>query len=581
MSRLTGKASLLLLLGAIGCESLLGVDFDRAHIADDAGADVASGGSGGSAGAGTGGAAGTAGVAPDASADADADAPENGDAGGDAPDGCSVDGAVACYDGPAGTAGVGLCKTGLLTCSADVLTCEGQVTPVFEDPTTAADDSCDGYTGNYLSNLQFGASGTQRVDGFGLDSAGNMFVVGTFYGTFTIGSDTLTSAGGADIYLAKLDSQGNGVWAKSFGSADQEAAAGLVVDGLGNVIISGEIIGPTDFGDGVHTPLNGQYTAYLAKFDTNGNIAWSGAWGNAVHATWGYAVAVGPSNEVMLAGAFRESLQFGSTPPLVGAVGDVGEAYLAVFDSSGTPLFSRGFIAPGQQLVVQSTIDANGNLYVTGTTDDVITVAGGSIGAPGKNAFVAVFDPTGSALWSQPLGPLTGTSGYSVGGVAVDAQGNVAVTTTYVGTTTLGSTQHTSVNGSQDILVAELDSSGNFLWSQSFGDATDDENPRRIAVDSLGNVVVAGNVRTQLSCGGKLLPYSGGDDVFVLKLSQAGDPLWCQVFGGSGMDAVNAVRTNAANQVLAAGAFESSMNLGTDALVSLGGTDALIVKFEP
>ncbi len=59
--------------------------------------------------------------------------------------GCTDDHVRSCYDGPAGTPGVGVCKTGTQRCSGgEYGACEGQVTPTAEQCDNNKDDDCDG-----------------------------------------------------------------------------------------------------------------------------------------------------------------------------------------------------------------------------------------------------------------------------------------------------------------------------------------------------------------------------------------------------------------------------------------------------
>ena len=87
-----------------------------------------------------------------------------------------------------------------------------------------------------------------------LDSSGNIYTTGTFAGTADFdpgdGIANLTSTGGNDVFVSKLDMSGNYVWAKGFGGTNGESGYSVAVDSLGNVYTTGIFQGTADFDPG-------------------------------------------------------------------------------------------------------------------------------------------------------------------------------------------------------------------------------------------------------------------------------------------------------------------------------------------
>src|SRR5262245_60432354 len=114
--------------------------------------------------------------------------------------------------------------------------------------------------------------------GIATDSAGNVYVVGHFYGTADFSSFNLTNAGGSHLFVAKLDSSGNFLWAESTGSTGFEWAFGISTDSSANVYVTGGFENTVDFdmGPGTYNLTSaGGRDAYALKLDTNGSFIWA------------------------------------------------------------------------------------------------------------------------------------------------------------------------------------------------------------------------------------------------------------------------------------------------------------------
>ena len=119
-------------------------------------------------------------------------------------------------------------------------------------------------SGGLLWSHQIGTVDFDRYAGITIDSAGNIYAIGS-----TTGSLAATNQGSNDIILAKYDSAGNRLWIKQYGTSGTDQGSAVGTDSLGNVYICGETSG--NFG-AADTTFNTD--AYLAKLDTEGNIQW-------------------------------------------------------------------------------------------------------------------------------------------------------------------------------------------------------------------------------------------------------------------------------------------------------------------
>ena len=162
-------------------------------------------------------------------------------------------------------------------------------------------------------STSFGATTfAQEVTGIAADPSGNVFVGGSFTGTLTAGPTVLTSAGMGDLFVARLDPAGTAVWALRAGDAtDQVGAVHIAADPTGNVLVAGTLQGTIDLGGGQLTSVGGD-DIFLAKLDSSGNHIWSLRLGDAAGQQLN-AVALGGATTAAIAGSFAGSPDFGGT----------------------------------------------------------------------------------------------------------------------------------------------------------------------------------------------------------------------------------------------------------------------------
>lgn len=159
----------------------------------------------------------------------------------------------------------------------------------------------------------FGGRYNDRIKLVGADGQGNIYIHGEFRDVADWGGDKqLTAAGGADydIVLAKYDLNGDHKWSKRFGGQFDEVATGIAVDPAGNVTISGGFRKQISFGDGDHPSL-GEDDIYVARFDTNGKLAWAHTYGSQRDDAAG-GVASDAAGNTILTGWFQGLADFGN-----------------------------------------------------------------------------------------------------------------------------------------------------------------------------------------------------------------------------------------------------------------------------
>ena len=427
--------------------------------------------------------------------------------------------------------------------------------------------------GSYVWAKNFG--GTQGDVGYSVatDLSGNVLATGYFQGTADFGGGPLTSAGREDIFLAKFAADGSHVWSKHFGDTLQDSGFSVAVDASGNVFVTGEFMGTVDFGGGPLTSA-GSHDIFLAKFAPNGSHLWSKRFGNTTDDV-GAKLAVDASGNVVVTGVFSGTVDFGGGPLTSQAQFDL---FLAKFAPDGTHLWSKRFGSPSNNnegvVAVAVAVDASRNVLLTGHFQGTVDFGGGALTSVGPgDVFVAKYASDGSHLWSKHFGGTSFDTGY---GASVDGSGNVLVTGYFNGTVDFGGGLLTSA-GASDIFVAKFTADGSHLWSNRFGDTSEDRG-YSVATDASNNVLFTGFFNGTVDFGGGLLTSAGFEDIYIAKFAADGSYLWAKRFGSTGSDLGFGVVADSSGNVFTIGVFNGTVDFGGGPLTSAGSADIFVLR---
>lgn len=248
----------------------------------------------------------------------------------------------------------------------------------------------------------------------------------------------------------------------------------------------------------------------------------------------------------------------------------------ALFGFPGEALWFNHISGSGRDTGRRIQATPTGELLATGTYTGSVMIGGAALASAG-----------GRDAYLAKLNPATGAAiwAVSIGGTdndeglatAVSTTGEVYVTGVFAGTLRVGADTLVSA-GLNDIFVVKLSAAGNVIWARRFGGADYD---RPEAIDARGSqVALAGTFRGSLMVGTQLLTSNGpADDVFVAKLEANGDPTWARSFGGTYIDLPRAVRIDSSGHVVVAGGFSETANFGGGAVTSAGALDVYVVKY--
>ena len=313
-----------------------------------------------------------------------------------------------------------------------------------------------------------------------VDSSGNIYTTGYFGGTVDfdpgVGTANLTSASWEDIFVSKLDTDGNYVWAKSIGGTGEDSGSSVAVDSLGNVYTSGRFATTADSTGG----------GFVLKLDTNGNDVWDQRFGG-MSAT---SVTVDSSDNVYTTGSFAGTYQNLTSAGLA-------DVFVSKLDTDGNYVWAKRFGGTGDDRGRSVAVDSSGNVYTTGSFESTVdfhpdanTIAS-KTSAGRADVFVSKLDTDGNYVWAKRFG---GTGSDTGSSVAVDSSGNVYTTGSFQNNVRfdllVGTSNRTSAGGG-DAFVLKLDASGNYVWAGSIG-GTGSDTGSSVTQDSSSSVYITG-----------------------------------------------------------------------------------------
>jgi len=276
---------------------------------------------------------------------------------------------------------------------------------------------------------------------------------------------------GGDLWLVKTNANGDTLWTKTYGDSGREKGYSIDLTSDGGYILTGY--------KGDSSP-QGFWHVWLVRLDSDGDTLWTKTFGDSGEASQGYCVQQTTGGGYIITGSYR---------------------WLIKTDSSGDILWTKTFGGSGIGYCVQQTTD--GGYIVTGCT---------TYGSAGE-AWLIKTNSSGDTLWTKTFG-----------GIGYD-EGKSVQQTTDGGYIISGHTSSFGA-GKSDVWLIKTDSSGDTLWTKTFGGTEYDEG-NSVQQTSDGGYIISGYTAS----------FAAEEfDVLLIKTDSFGDTLWTKTFGGIGDD---------------------------------------------
>jgi len=349
-------------------------------------------------------------------------------------------------------------------------------------------------------------------------SEGGNSLIQTSDGGYAIaGAITSFGAGSGDVYVVKLDANGNLQWTKTIGGENEDVGTSLIQTSDGGYAIAGYTY---SFGAG-------GLDVYVVKLDANGNLQWTKTIGGENN-DWGLSLIQTSDGGYAIAG-YTYSFGAGLT-----------DVYVVKLDANGNLQWTK---------TIGGKIWENGHSLIQ-TSDGGYAIAGDtySLNAADWDFYVVKLDANGNLQWTKTIGGENIDRGYSL------------IQTSDGGYAIAGTTQSFGA-GEWDVYVVKLDAHGNLQWTKTIG-GPESEIGQSLIQTSDGGFAIAGET---YSFG------AGGRDVYVIKLDANGNLQWTKTIGGTDWDVGHSlIQTSDGGYAIAGETYS----------FGAGGKDVYVVKLD-
>jgi hypothetical protein len=330
--------------------------------------------------------------------------------------------------------------------------------------------------GNIVWAKSCGGNSDDGGGGVCCDSIGNIYIAGSYRSTITnfnnLTINKINPSVSAEMCLAKYDSNGNAIWVKQVFGDCWVSGGRLKVDDNNNIFVIGSGSAGTYIDFGAVTISNSPFatTAFLAKYDTSGNLLW-------VHKSepskdsYFYSLAADQNGNCYVVGHFDSTLIKFDTITLYNQGNIlVNEIFIVKYDFNGNVAWAKSIHGSGDDQCFDIACNKNGELAITGYFKASLYHGIDTFTTQGlEDIFLAKLDTSGVINWITSRG---GTGSDGCWNVAIDNAGNTIIggffSSPSISFDTINLTLQSTNN---DLFVVEFNNSGNATWAKHiFGD---------------------------------------------------------------------------------------------------------------
>jgi len=215
-----------------------------------------------------------------------------------------------------------------------------------------------------------------------LDGTGNIYITGTFHyqSDFDPGPGIYLLSSPHSIYIWKLDSNGNFVWARMLGTSAAQISYAMVNDNSGNLYITGHFSQTVDFDPGPGTynlTSTGTNDIFVLKLSPDGNLIWAKQFGNTEepnsYEQTHFAITLDNLGAVYITGLFIGIGDFDPGPGVFNLTStDASDIYICKLNNNGDLIWAKSMGGVWYDYGFSINVDASKNIYTTGAFENTV-----------------------------------------------------------------------------------------------------------------------------------------------------------------------------------------------------------------
>jgi hypothetical protein len=271
-------------------------------------------------------------------------------------------------------------------------------------------------SGDFLWVKQFNGDPTVGMRDIAINDRGDIFLLGIISGptNFDPGNSNfmLSSNGGTDIFILKLNSLGSFIWAKSFGGSTNDFPGDFTISDNGFFYIAGGFVNTVDFDPGIgvfNLSSNGSSDIFILKLDSNGSFVWAKSAGSASNDN-GRNIVIHPDGDLVLFALFSDSVDFNfdTTNTFLSSNG-ITDVAVVKYSSNGNLIWARSIGNSNSNWIEDADVSPNGGIYFTGYFTDTLDLDPGSNSHlvnsnNNPDGYLNKLDSEGNFVWGTSFG---------------------------------------------------------------------------------------------------------------------------------------------------------------------------------
>ena len=318
-----------------------------------------------------------------------------------------------------------------------------------------------------------GGAGNEHIADIAIDTDGAIYVTGEFGGSVQFGGQSFSSAGGIDMFVARLDVNGQLVWFKQGGGSGIDKGLKIALGDDDVLAVTGEFMGTANLMGTTLTSEGGTADMYVAVLNKNdGSLQWIRQGGGATGTDRANGISIATDGTVSVAGEFRGTANWDGnsiTSMIDPGTGQPGtDVFVASYSASGTLQWLKKGTAKFNDQGVDIVHDAGGNLYVTGQYSDTITFDQTHPNVIMNASFLVRFNSNGDEAWFRRFGG----AGYNrVRDMTVAPDGKLLITGDVQGNMVWSGTTNVNVNSGDPFAyyILKVGDNGTLLQHTTMG----------------------------------------------------------------------------------------------------------------